>query len=328
MRYQLLTTLLMIITLHSFGQVEPQISEEQTFLLPNETNQFINSSSVNWALDAEELFSFSNSNKIENLNIFNYIIANSFSGKIKAYNLNPPGFEDYENLTYSDTNKFPPKDFKNNKLDYILMDSLKTMKFHEIFYLDNYKLSCQIISAAPSTNHGITAGNNHEMQDIFYCCRNTNNLVQTDNNKDIVHLKGIERNINFDSIKNSKLIKQTYGLNLVQSIWMGAFQGNIKLLDLKTNKIIEKKDLMNNSFLDPMKVPAFDENGSPQGYQMLAFEPVFPRMLVNSIQFTQDFYYDIRRNVFLTKISNCVLSIQHWDAASFGSIIEKRFKVL
>lgn len=328
MKHQLFAILLFTLTLHAVGQRLPYVGAGQTFIFPNETNQFLNSANVNWALDTEESFTFADSKKIENLNIFNFIIKKALSGKLKAYTLRLEGFEGFENSTYSEYDKFPYIDLTNDQINYILKDSLKTINFHEIFYLNNYSLSCQIISAAPSMNYASAAGISLGMQGIFYCCKSSKSVLPITNNKDLIHLKSIDRNLNFDSIESSKLVKQTYGLNLVQSIWTGASHGYIKLLDTKTNKVIAANDVLNYSYLDSVQVPVYDSTGSIVGHTKRSGQAVFPYKLVNSIQFVQDFYYDTKRNVFLTTISNCFLFVKNWDEANSVLQIEKRFKVL
>jgi len=328
MKHQLFATLLISLTLHTVGQRLPYVGAGQTFIFPNETNQFLNSANVNLALDTEESFSFAGSKKIENINIFNFIVTKALSGKLKAYTLRLEGFEGFENSTYSEYDKFPDRDLTKDQINYILKDSLKTINFHEIFYLNNYSLSCQIISAAPSTNYTTAAGISLGMQDIFYCCKSSKNSLTITNSKDLIHLKRIDRNLNFDSIESSKLVKQTYGLNLVQSIWTGASHGNIKLLDTKTNKIIPSNNVLNYSYLDSVQVPVYDSTGSIVGHTKQPGQAVFPYKLINSIQFVQDFYYDTKRNVFLTTISNCFFFVKNWDEANSVLQIEKRFKVL
>jgi len=328
MKHQLFAILLITLTLHAVGQRLPYVGAGQTFIFPNETNQFLNSANVNWALDTEESFSFEGSRKIENLNIFNFIITKALSGKLKVYTSRLEGFEGFENSTYSEYDKFPYRDLTKDQINYILKDSLKTINFHEIFYLNNYSLSCQIISAAPSMNYATSAGISLGMQDIFYCCKSSKNSLTITNSKDLIHLKRIDRNLNFDSIKSSKLVKQTYGLNLVESIWTGASQGNIKLLDTKTNKIIPAKQVLNYSYLDSVQISVYDSTGSIVGHTKQSGQAVFPYKLVNSIQFVQDFYYDTKRNVFLTTISNCFLFVKNWDEVNSVLTVEKRFKVL
>lgn len=327
MKFTLFATFLITLTLHSVGQKLPYIGGGQTFIFPNQTNLFLNNGSVNWALDTEESFSFSDSKKVDNLNIFNFLITKAISGQLNAYTLRLEGFKGFENSTYSEYDKFPPKDLTNDQINYILTDSLKTIKFHEIFYLNNYSLSCQIISAAPTTNYASASGISLGMQDIFYCCK-SEGLLTMNNNKDLIHLKKIDRYLNFDSIENSKIVKQTYGFNLVQSIWTGASQGHIKLLDTKTNKIILSNNVLNYSYLDSVQVPVYDSTGSIVGRTKQSGQAAFPYKMVNSIHFVQDFYYDTKRNVFLTTISNCFLFVKNWDEANSVLQIEKRFKVL
>jgi len=327
MKHLFSTSLLIALTVFSFGQL-PYVGPGQPFVFPNVTNHFIDSGSISWALDTEEAYSFADSKKVENEDIFVHLISKTISGKLEAYYLMLTGFEGYENNAYSAYDKYPNRYLTKNALKFALTDSLKTIKFHEIFYLDNFRLNCQIVSAAPMTNHAASSGVSLGMQNIFYCCKNIKETIQITKNKDLVHFKKIERILNIDSIENSKIVKQTYGLNLIQSIWSGASQGFIKLLDTKTNRVIPIKDVMNYSHLDSVQVQVFDSTGSVVEHIMKAGQAVFPYKLTNTIQFTQDFYYDTKQNVFISTISDCFLFIKNWDDVNSVLTVEKRFKVL
>ena len=327
MKFPLLTFLLISLTFFSFGQQLPYVGPGQTFVFPNGTNQFINSGSVSSAIDTEESFSFADSKNVDNENIFNKIIKMALSGKLNAYELRLAGFEGFENSTYSNYDKVPNRHLTNEALNYAMRDSLKTIKFHEIFYLDNYSLKCQIISAAPMINFasgGVSLG----LQEIFFCCKKSSDTISLNINKDLIHLKRIERILNLDSLQNIKIIKQTYGLNMTQSIWYGASQGFIKLVDTKTNQSIAAKNVMNYSYLDSVQVPIYDSTGSVVGHSMRAGQAVFPNKLTNSIQFVQDFYYDRKQNTFISTISDCYLFVKNFDEKTYELNFEKRFKLL
>jgi len=327
MKSSLLTSLLISLTTFSFGQQLPYVGPGQAFVFPNGTNQFINSGSISSALDTEETFSFADSKNVDNENIFNKLIKMALSGTLNAYDLRLSGFEGFENSTYSNYDKVPNRRLTKEALNYALRDSLKTIKFHEIFYLDNYSLKCQIISAAPMINFasgGVSLG----LQEIFFCCKNSSDTISLNKNKDLIHLKRIERILNLDSLQNIKIIKQTYGLNLTQSIWYGASQGSIKLVDTKTNQTIVAKNVMNYSYLDSVQVPMYDSTGSVVGQSMRGGQAVFPYKLTNTIQFAQDFYYDSKQITFISSISECYLFVKNFDEKTYELKFEKKIKLL
>ncbi|MEO6229582.1 MAG: hypothetical protein ABJB11_04230 [Ferruginibacter sp.] len=327
MKHPFIISLLISLTSFSFGQQLPYVGPGQTFVFPNETNHFINSASINWALDTEETYSFAGPTKVDNENIFNLVITKAILGKLDAYSLRLTGFEGFENSTYSTYDKFPNKDLTKDEINFVMADSSKTIKFHEIFYLDNYSLNCQIISAAPMTNYA-TGGVSLGLQEIFYCCKSIKTTVKIDKNNDIIHLKKIEKVLNIDSLQNSKIIKQTYGFNLIQSIWLGASHGSVKLLDTKTNQIIPAKNILNYSYLDSVQIPIYDIHGSVIGHTMRAGQAAFPNKLANSIQFVHDFYYDRRQNIFFSTVSDCYLFVKNFDETTYEMKLEKRFRIL
>ena len=327
MKHTLVTVLLICLTVYSFGQKLPYVGPGQIFVFPNATNKFINSANISWAFDIEESYSFADGKIFEGENIFNYIISKAVSKKIEAYDLRQEGFVGFENSTYSEFNKFSNKNLSKDEINHMLSDSLKTIKFHEVFYLNNYSFNCQLISAAPLTNY-VASGVSLGLQEIFFCCKNIKDTISENISNDLIHLKRVERVLNFDSITHFKIIKQTYGLNLIQSIWHGASQGKIKLFDIKSNQTIPATKVMNYSYIDSTYSPMFDSTGSDVGSYTKSTNAFFPYKLANSIKFTQDFYYDRRKNIFISTIRDCFLFVHNWDDKNYKLTIEKRFKIL
>ena len=209
----------------------------------------------------------------------------------------------------------------------MLLDSLKQINFHEVFYLDNYFLSCQVVSVAPSMEFFTTTGIDVGREPIFYCCVNNKEKDDYTATNDLVHVKRMERVLNFDSIKNSRTLKQTFALNATQLMWYGAAKGAIKIMDVKKNQLIPAKNVMNYNFLDSEKVDVFDSSGAVVDVIMRERDPTFPYLLTNDVQFTQDIYYDTSRNVFTSTISDCFLIVKYLDLKSYKRIVEKRFSV-
>ncbi len=322
---------LLILALISLGQNKlPYVGPNQIFLFPNGTNKFIEAESINWALDAEESISFANSTRIKNENVFSHLISKVVTGELKAYDLRIPSreFEALENYTFSEVDRFPQKALIKQEIDFMLSDSAKEIMLHEIFYLNNYSLNCQIISAAPLMRFFTSSGIDLGKHGLFFCCTNINGRLQVKKDTSLVHLKKIERVLNFDSIRGSRVIKQTYGLNLSQSIWSGASKGLIKLVDLQTNQFIAAGNVMNYPYFDSSDASNIDnKNGTNAGYNAHT-QAVFPYKLANTIQFTQDLFYDPNRNIFICTMSDCFLYVYNFNWKTFALDVEKRFRVI
>ena len=151
MRYILILS--MVINCTCYGQFNE-------FVFPHACNSFLNSGNICWAAEAYEQFSFAGSVSADGQNVYNRLTLLALSGELAAYDLRLKfnGFSKLENGIYKDADLFAGETLTKEQINFILLDSLKTIKFHEIFYLDNYMLKCHLASAAPLTNFALSTG--------------------------------------------------------------------------------------------------------------------------------------------------------------------------
>ncbi len=327
MKHTILSALLFFMVSCSFAQKLPYPGYWKNFLLPDAVNGFIQSRSINWAMDAEETFSFADAEKYRKENIFDYLVLKALSGKVKAYHQRYERFEGFENAPFSGVDTLSDNDKINMK--HSLTDSLKNIGLHEIFYLDNYQLKCKIVSVAPMTNFVTGGGINLGVKPVFRCCKNNRKGFGVKNKNSLIHLKKLQRVFYPDSVNGAAIIKQNYGLNLVQAIWIGAAKGAVKLLDTELNRVIAAGDVLNYQFFtDSIQVPVYDKEGKVTGKTLAEGTPVFSNKLVNAVQFVQDFYYDPGKQIFISTITDCYLLVKSFDNNTYESRIEKRFRIL
>lgn len=249
MRYILILS--MVINCTCYGQFNE-------FVFPHACNSFLNSGNICWAAEAYEQFSFAGSVSADGQNVYNRLTLLALSGELAAYDLRLKfnGFSKLENGIYKDADLFAGETLTKEQINFILLDSLKTIKFHEIFYLDNYMLKCHLASAAPLTNFALSTGESLGLQENFFCCINNQTDLKADTaNGSIIRLKKIHRALNFDSERHFRILKQTFVMTAPQSIWFGASTGHLKIFDLIKNEFISADTLMKYTFLDSVRAP-------------------------------------------------------------------------
>jgi hypothetical protein len=326
MKLPLFTSLLLVISVFSWAQI-PLGGPGHKFIYPNAVNRFIDSGSISWAMEVVEEYSLLELRQVGNKSIVSYLFSNALSGKLDGYS--GEEFATYESTTHSERDKFSNW-LTQQELDFVQSDSLdkwSSLSLHEIFYLDRSALACRIIAAAPLVNRVTSMGLNLGLRPSFYCCKNTGESHSQNEKPDRILLKRIEKTIDFDSFKSMNVIKQTYGMNLTQSIWNRASQGSIRILDIKVNRVIAAKDVWDYSVDDSVDVPLFDSLGFVIGEKRFAGAPVTDK-LSKTIRFTQEIYFDRLKNVFHSKISDCYLFVSEYDYSNNKFKLEKRFKVL
>ncbi len=304
---------------HSFSQ-------KATFVVPNNYNEFIKSNDINWAIEGHECYSFLNSQKIDSRNIYDYLLTTIDTTKSPVYKSMDREFSRDQIFDYMIDNSYSEKftDFESAKE---FGDSLKSIKFHEIFFLENFAPKCQLIAASPLTSFaasGISLG----LQGLFYCSFQNKYPFKITKGDDVIYLKEFERTINIDSMIDFKIIKETYGMNLTQALWFGASKGHSKIIDTKKNFVIDSANVMRYSILDSIAEKQYDSTGNFSGYYMAPNYPVFENNLTNSIQVDEKIYYNRSKNFFFVTIDSCYLFVKYWNEKTSMPVIEKRFKIL
>lgn len=297
---------------------------------PNDSNKFIAAESINWAAeDYMDSYSFVDSKEIDGENIYDYLLKAQLNRLIRSYVPRDWNY-DTSNISFSANGYYGlvidyVKNDTSNKDLYI--DSLKNIGFHQIFYLEDYCLKSHIASASVQynvfTSEGILLG----LSPKSLCCLNDNYKIKNSPNDKVLLLKKFLTVINLDSIGNLNLIKETYKMDLVSSLWYGASLGKFKLFDLKTKIQIEPKDVMRYTIFDSTTSSYYDDTSGVLHTSKVPGPEVF-RYFTNSVEFKQDVYYNKTKNCFYTIIDEAYLSVKYMNFEINKEIEEKRFKIV
>jgi hypothetical protein len=303
-------------------------------VFPNSYNSFINSPAISWAGQAEGNadVAFGDHQFNKYTNIYDYIIAAQKSGKIKSYITrvwDPGAFADNNPIKQKAKNKnefyLEVNKHYGRKGPSYLIDSLKNIHFDQVYFIQNHKLRSYIIAAAPEyqvfTSAGFYVGNT-----ISSFTALNKNMAPSANKKDhIVLLKTTAQVLRFDSIQNIIPIKETYGMNLVSTLWYDLSKGYNKAIDLKTSKAIPAKNIMDYSGTDSAQAVMQGED-STNIYYKVAGTPI--RHNLSEISVSQNWYYDVTKNIFYTATTDATLYAKEYDDQGVCTGDNPRIKII
>lgn len=319
MKYFFLAVTVFLFPDYSFGQY-------RYFYLPNDYNSFINSKDICWAATDNEVYHFNDSKKIAGTNIYDYLLKKMISRKITAYRSAevPSRGEGYP---YENSYLLTGKGEKIEVSPKLYADSLKSIRFQVIFYVENYCLKSHLISASPQYLLFSESGVNLGYTGSFITALNKNYRVINGKSDKIVFVKSMQSELNFEIPMNAAVLKETYGMNLLLSLWYGAATGKTQVVDLKTNIVIKPDEVMKYTIFDSLYANDYDSTGEITRTFKIPGVPVSSYM-TNSAQFIQDIYYNITKNYFYTVIKDVLLWVKYNDFHTHKPIEEKRFKIL
>ncbi len=295
--------------------------QNEYWKLPYKYNSFINKADISWACEMQNIHSFDL--QPDSFNIHEYIKKAQKNGTIRSY-LTTDMFP-YDAKKWA---KAVPTDyyFEVDK-GYIkeccedLHDSLKSIEFHEIFYVEDHKLKSKITSAGPQykifTSLGIYLGNTiASYSSLSYYPE------PKPDKKDIIRFLGTTyTTFNFDSIESSTSLKKTYGMTLSLLLWYDLSKGFNNVMDMKSNKVIPPKLVMDFSPFDSTDVSCGDTTA-------MCKVPGAPGFIYFSdIGIYQNWYYNKTKDIFFNKITKTNLYIKYQDQKSFIYRNEKRFEI-
>lgn len=293
--------------------------------LPNGVNQFITAPGISWAAELRDYFSFKGAHPINGSNIYDYLFKKAWDGKLKIATSNLADFIAFnraQNKAQANKKATPlPKLPPGN------LDSEKSIALHEIFYIQNNGLQSYIIAASPLVDVVTSSGVNLGMKDCLYCCGAQSPTMVATNNKGMVWLQTITRTIQPDSMHEFKPLKQTFGMNLAQTLWYGASKNSGTMTDVIDVKKIAPNDVMTYTFGEKVAVPFYDSAGTITGYRKITSPPPFKELLQNKIELVQDIYFNPAQNSFTSVIRECYFFVKAWDGTLGGYRTEKRFKL-
>ena len=203
----------------------------------------------------------------------------------------PPG------ITSSDFNLQNP----TNRVD----SNSALINIEEILYVANGKLHSYIPWTSPKFSVYTSWGGFIGTAEYFSSCINTKyNFIPSKKAK-LIFINTTKRKIAIDSIPQSEMLKQLYGNNILEAIWDDMMSDKNEILDLRSGQTTSFKNL--KEYLNPLlpEIPVYDSSGTIIATKSNS-EPITPS-LFQQIEITQNWYYDVNKNIVTGKISAITL---------------------
>jgi len=326
-QYLLLFAVIITTQLHAQNPTPCQPNNDYD-VFPNSYNSFINGPGISWAGQAEDIanVTFTDHKFGKYSNIYDYIIAAQKSGKIKSYVTQAwdPGTLSGDKPKIKNKNDFYIEVDKHYGPSYSI-DSVKNMRFDQVYFIQGHKLRSYIIAAAPEyqlfTSVGTYVGNTIATSTAL----NKNAAPPVDKNDKIVLLKTTAQVLRFDSLPNVTPIKETYGMNLVSTLWYDLSKGYNKAIDLKTNKLIPAKNIMDYSGTDSLE-EQMQGDDTTNSYYKVPGTPI--RRNLSEISISQNWYYDVTKNIFYTSITDATIYAKEYDDQGVCTGDNPRIKII
>ena len=110
--------------------------------------------------------------------------------------------------------------------------------------------------------------------------------------------------ISLDSMPRDRMLKETFGRNLLETIWPTVFSGVAKLTFSQSTVPINATSLSAGIFEKP-NFPVYDSSGNEIGTK--AVENTLPLSSFDKLILTQDWYYDRKRNLLHSFVKSAEL---------------------
>jgi hypothetical protein len=289
-------------------------------------NSFIKSPTVLWSINADDTIRFGKPKLADLLvkkirqgkikasgyieedskeeNNIRYLSIDEIGGLVYGTELTHPIWGPDGNIAPESIKRRPPPDTLISKI-----------YLRQKFFIKYNKLQSYISYVFPMktfiTSQGINLGDGQ----LFAVAFNKKYDASTSSKDKVISLGVTNKVIYVDSVEKDNKLKETFGRNLIETLWP-AMEGNkITLYTTDKNKRttikqIDKENLLN---LQSVSVPVHDNNGEALSPRIIMTE-ITPS-LFNKITITQQWYYNETKNIVFCKIPNAILSIPKFNEA-------------
>ena len=206
---------------------------------------------------------------------------------------------------------FPTYDSLGNEVKVLKKHIVKDnadgfINIHQKFYIENGKLKSYVSYVSPTkklvTPQGIDLGTSETFNTAF---NKKYNYSPSPKDK-IIFLKKTQRELYVDSIKKEDKYKETFGRNMVETLWPYVLANKLKVYAVPTGKLLNAKDINSALIGNPtVEVPVYDMEGNVTSKKIEKYvlsPTIFKKVIIN-----QTWYYNDTKNIFSNKIPEIIL---------------------
>lgn len=269
---------------------------------PSKHNSFfVKNDNIDWAIQFFNRISFA-----DNIKVYDNLLNNQLENKIQNF-ITKSWLEYNKNFTLiedpkEDANDYLKVKLKKEEVNYTQesYDALGNVEFDQILYLENNRLKSFIIAAGAQikvfTSNGLYLGNTT----IAYSYLNS--LIKSNFNSNPISTT--YQIFKIDSLEERSSLKKNYNMNLIFTLWNKCSLGFCNAIDLKRNKSIDPKNIIDYSVYDSTEQLFCGDTIYPTKV-MIPGAPA--RFYFSHIGIPQEWFFDKKKKVFYSRINEIYL---------------------
>jgi hypothetical protein len=284
---------------------------------PTKFDKFITDSKIKWAAYVNDKMSF------DKYNLAGELYKRFQNGEIK---ITSPISRDslmagskiiYLNKNDLELRSFAPGNYQKQARPTNRVDSNSSkINIEEILYVKNGKLYSYIPWVSPLISIYTSRDYFIGTSEYFSSCINTKYNFKSSKRDDLIFMGSTKRKILIDSLPGRDMLKQLYGINMLEAIWSYVMNDNNEITDLNNGEKVTASNLKSVAYANSITIPVYDSLGRITAQQTYS-EPISPS-LFQQIEITQDWYYDRNKNIVVNNIPDITLFIRSKSNNDYG----------
>lgn len=291
-----LTVLLFFFGNCSFAQLEGLRS-------PTKFDKFISSPKVTWAAYSNDTLRF------DTLSFTDELLKRFQKNEIKiSFPISRDSLMTNDKITYLDKKQldqmsYPPGEFQTptNRID----NRSNFVNVEQILYVADGKLYSYIPWVTPEISIYTSSGRFIASSEYFSSCINDKYNFSSSKRDKLVSIKSTKKKISLNSIPGKDMLKQLYGLNILEAIWNDLLDEKNEVIEISSGKNILLKNIREFNSVNSVIIPLYDSSGNIVGTKKVS-EPLIP-LLFQQIEITQNWFYNRSKNVVINNIPEIIL---------------------
>ena len=299
-----LTLLFLLLCNYSFSQMEG-------FRSPTKFDKFINLEKIQWAAYAKDAISF------DKYNLSDELYKRFQRGEIKITGpLSRDSLMAGNRIIYLDNKELEQKSFApgsdanskpTNRVD---SNSSKLINVEQIFYVANGKLYSYVPWVSPRISVYTSRDWFIGTTEYFSSGINPKYNFKSSKRDKLIFITSTKRKILIDSLPRRDMLKQLYGINMLDAIWKGVVNGQNEIINLSTGQKTSFYNLKFYDFTGTVDVPVYDSMGNITGHKTEGV-PVKAAQL-DQVEITQNWFYNYTKNMVVNSIPDITLFIRNY----------------
>jgi hypothetical protein len=297
-----LTFFFLLLCNYTFSQVEVLRS-------PTKFDKFIIHDKIQWAAYANDIISFEKFNLSEELykrfqkgdiKISEPVSRESLMAGNKIVYLNRKELELKSFAPGSDLNSKP-----TNRVD----SNSSQLNVTQILYVANGKLHSYVPWVSPLISIYTSQNMFIGTSEYFSTCINNKYNFKSSKRDKVIYLTTTKRKIVIDSLPRKDMLKQFYGINMLEAIWKDLMDDKNEFTNFRNNEKVSSEELKRYHYPSTVSIPVYDAEGRISGYQSYS-EPISPA-LFQQVEIGQAWYYNQTKNILLNTITDITLLLKN-----------------